>query len=98
MSEWISVESLMPENSEKVKKYSDAHMEFCTVLACGRACTGSPLVVKETNRFVNHKTGIKYLDEIVQNEGREFDKWYWSDYWAEVTHWMALPEPPIDNE
>lgn len=94
MSEWTKTENGLPENDCRVKKHSDTHMEFCSVIAYGKMKGGFGKIVNETNRYVNHKTGIEYIDSIVENEDREFDKWYWADGWEEVTHWMPLPNPP----
>ena len=93
-NEWISVEDRLPEDDCNVKKHSDAHMELCSVIAYGKLSGGFGKVVKETNRYVTYETGIEYIDEITKNEGREFRKWYWSDGWEEVTHWMPLPQSP----
>lgn len=95
MNQWISVKDRLPENDDSVKKHKGTHLEFCTVIAFGRLCEGSDGIVKETGRYVTHKSGMKRIDEMTENEGREFGKWYWADYWDEVTHWMPLPEPPV---
>lgn len=95
--EWISVNECQPELSEKVRKLSEQQFEMCSVIAYGKMIGGFGRIVKETNRFCTHKTGIKYLDEITEKEGREFDKWYWANGWEEVTHWIPLPEPPENN-
>ena len=92
--EWISVNECLPELSEKAKKLSEPNFEMCSVIAYGRMKGGFGSIVKETNRYCTHKTGTQYLDEITEKDNREFDKWYWSDGWEEVTHWMPLPEPP----
>lgn len=91
MSDWIIVNDILPENDDRVKKHIDKEIEFLSVIAYGKMKGGFGKIVKETNRYVRHKTGIEYLDSI---EVKEFDKWYWADCWEEVTHWMPLPEPP----
>lgn len=79
MSKWISVENGLPESDSNVEKYSDTHMEFCTVIAYGKTKGGFGKIVKETNRYVTHKTGNNYIDEITTLNEKDFDKWYWAD-------------------
>lgn len=92
--DWTKVQDFLPENDDRVKKHSENHAEFLTVIAYGRMKGGFGKIVKETNRYVRHKTGIEYLDSI---EVKEFDKWYWADGWEEVTHWMPLPKEPEEQ-
>ena len=91
---WLSVKDCLPEESQDVKKFSEPHFEMCSVIACGKMSGGLGWIVKETNRYVSHKTGVEYIDSITTNAGREFDKWYWADGWECVTHWMPLPSLP----
>lgn len=95
--EWIKTKDRPPELSKKVKKLSEPHFEVCSVIAYGRMNGGCGSVVMETNRYCIHKSGIKYFDEIMEKDGKEFDKWYWADGWEEVTHWMPLPESPKED-
>ena len=94
MKAWVDANDCLPEDSGAVKKLSDPHFEMCSVIACGKMSGGLGWIVKETNRYVSHKTGVEYIDSITTNAGREFDKWYWADGWECVTHWMPLPGLP----
>lgn len=96
--EWISVKDGLPENDELVEKHCYDTSDFCFVIAYGEIKGGLGKMVKETTRFKNHKTGLKHLDRIVEEEKRSFEKWYWGNEWKKVTHWMPKPEPPKENK
>ena len=95
INEWVSVEDCLPEESQEVKKFSEPDFEMCSVIACGKTVGGCGQIVKETNRFVYHKTKDEFTNRFIESGGHEFDKWYWADGWECVTHWMPLPRLPV---
>lgn len=94
--EWISVKDRLPEDDERVEKQTKPFAEFCSVIAYGKI-KGGEYIVKETNRYMAHKTGNESIDSITLDFDREFEKWYWADCWEEVICYMPLPEPPKEE-
>ena len=90
VTRWIPVTERLPEEDPRVPKHSEPHFEFCTVIATGFYAGSDKPSVSQTNRLINHRTGIEYID----SQAKVLDAWYWGGSFEKVTHWQPLPEPP----
>lgn len=91
---WIPVSEKLPEDDPDIPKHSESHFEFCTIMAAGYYAGSDKLSVCQTNRMINRRTGIEYVDR----EAKVLDEWYWGSSFERVTHWMPLPEAPEENK
>ena len=77
---WIPVTERLPERFE-------------TIIICGRMKYSFE---KDYCRFVDVACFDKPYKEKCQDKWSIFNDWYEGQQEYEITHWMPLPEPPID--
>ena len=84
---WIPVSKKLPEDDPEIPMHREISFEFCTVLAVGFYAGSDKPSVSQTNRLINRRTGIEYIDSAAKT----LDEWYWGGTFERITHWMPLP-------
>ena len=90
---WIPVGERLPEDDPNIQKYTDPHMEFCSVIAYGFYPGNGKEGVSPVNRMIVRPTGIDYIDR----QAGKLNEWYWGNGFEKVTHWMPMPAVPKEE-